>query len=195
MSDRPAGGPGTYEPKAGKVAWVVFYVCALATVALGLYAVSVPGLDFFLAIAVIYAGVAIGLTWVLCFSITAFRARLHITPTGWMRWLGIPILGTLFVVLVAMDVPLRVRFELSRPALEQAEARVEAGETIQPGWIGLYPIERIDRLPNGARFLVSGSGFLDPCGFAYNRGERPPVLGEDSYYELVGGWWVWRESW
>ena len=54
---------------------------------------------------------------------------------------------------------------------------------------------RVDRYENGFRFLIWGSGFLDPVGFAYASEGEPPIVGEDRYEPLGGGWWHWTESW
>ncbi len=78
--------------------------------------------------------------------------------------------------------------------MEDAASQIAANPGAAPAWIGLYPVERIDRYENGCRFLIWGSGFLDPVGFAYPAGE-PPRIGEDRYEFIGDGWWHWTESW
>jgi hypothetical protein len=61
--------------------------------------------------------------------------------------------------------------------------------------IGLWQVDRAERVRGGMRFLVAGTGFLDPVGFAYSPQGTPPVIGEDDYVHLEGAWYVWTESW
>jgi hypothetical protein len=62
--------------------------------------------------------------------------------------------------------------------------------------IGLFDAEQIERFEGGYRFLVKGTGFLDPAGLAYSPDGPPPDLGgEDSYEAFSGPWWIWVESW
>lgn len=45
------------------------------------------------------------------------------------------------------------------------------------------------------RFLVSGTGFIDPGGFAFSPDGPPAVVGEDYYTHFYGPWYIWVESW
>ena len=65
----------------------------------------------------------------------------------------------------------------------------------QRNWIGLYPVEKIEAVPSGMRFIVRGTGFLDRAGFAWSPNGTPTVIGEDHYKHLAGPWYAWRESW
>jgi hypothetical protein len=100
-------------------------------------------------------------------------------------------------VAVATDAAMRARFELSRSAMDSAARDVLAGRrdprTIDR--IGLWELDRAERVQGNFRFLVAESGFLDPVGFAYSTHGRPPYVSEDSYWHLSGPWWVWEESW
>ena len=91
--------------------------------------------------------------------------------------------------------PFEARLAGSRAGMEEAAVEVMAGPNASPGWIGLYPVERIDRYEKGFRFLISGSGFLEPIGFAYVSEGQPPIVGEDRYEPMGDGWWYWTESW
>lgn len=63
------------------------------------------------------------------------------------------------------------------------------------GRVGLFPVRSVESFGGGVRFLVNEC-MVDMCGFAYSSEGRPPNLGgEDSYYHLEGGWFLWEESW
>jgi len=65
----------------------------------------------------------------------------------------------------------------------------------QRRWSGLYRVHSSTLFPGGGgRFLVADSGFFDTNGFAYAPDAQPPVIGQDFYDPLDGGWWLWRES-
>ena len=111
--------------------------------------------------------------------------------TSWAMALGLLVLS---YALSITDLPADVRFALSRSALDRAASDVMAGRPVPTGWIGLYPIENVERTPHGMRFLVSGAGFLDRFGYAYSeRGEPPNVTGLDEYEAVGDGWWAWVE--
>lgn len=92
-------------------------------------------------------------------------------------------------------VPLQVRFELSRPALEQAAADSASGQPAGPGWIGLIPVDSVETVDGVTLFIVPGTGgFLaSPCGLAYAGGQRPN-LGYRLQGEIANGWWVWCDN-
>jgi hypothetical protein len=97
---------------------------------------------------------------------------------AWARWLGIPALVLLTWGLVQSDLPMAVRFELSRSQLEQAAARAERGMQAEAGWVGLIRVEAV-RVTNGTTvFVLNGNerGVSGGCGLAYAAG-RDPGLG------------------
>jgi hypothetical protein len=95
-------------------------------------------------------------------------------------------------VLIGIDAPVRARFEASRPAFDQVAAEVMAGGATAPRTIGLYDIDRLERTPDGVRFVVEGSGFIDASGFAYAPdGDPRQPDSDDIYRPLGGGWFRW----
>jgi hypothetical protein len=120
--------------------------------------------------------------------------RLRFGVGAWVRWLGVPlILGVVYVMAQAM-VPFDVRLSLSRDGMNQAAVEIMAGGSTDRSWIGLYPVGRVERIPNGMRFTVAGGGFIDGWGFAYSTDDTPAnVAGNDEYEHLDGGWWIWTD--
>jgi hypothetical protein len=147
-----------------------------------------PGILFYIAVALaVFEGVWVSsiqdfggalltmLIWGLLAAIWGFRllgalitSRVHLPVAEWTRWLGVPlVLGVVFVWTQTGE-PFEVRLALSRPAMDQAAAEIIAGGSTDRGWIGLWPVEDVERLPGGMRFVISGCGFIDRCGFAYS---------------------------
>jgi hypothetical protein len=112
-------------------------------------------------------------------------------------WLALPVIVLAAAIAVALDAPMRARFELSRPAMDSAAQDVLSGrrdpQTIDR--IGLWEVERSERARGTFRFLVKESGLFDPVGFAYSPRGRPPNFSEDSYWHVSGPWYVWEEGW
>jgi hypothetical protein len=114
-------------------------------------------------------------------------------PGRWrLRWALPMLILAGAAALMVLDVPLRLRFEASRPALDQLAAEVMAGSTSTPDSAGLYDLESLTRTPDGVRFLVEGSGFIDRFGFAFAAdGDPSDPDSDDVYRPLGGGWFVW----
>lgn len=106
--------------------------------------------------------------------------------------------GAVLLIAVAgirLDLPFRVRYTLSRAALQHAADDIRGGQSPTfPTWIGLFHVRAADSAGGAVRF-VTGTCFLDECGLAHSRAGEPPRVGEDSYVHLTGPWWRWRRSW
>lgn len=173
-----------------RLAWIGLLgalVCAT------LYAVSVPGWYFELTLAVICAWILVGAGWLVPVAARVIRRR-RLEPADMI----VPALAAVVGALVFLDAPLHARYRLSRGAMDAAAKRVlahpERARSIHR--IGLWPTDRVERIPGGMRFTVSGAGFLDPGGFAYSpRGDPANAGGEDAYTHLDGPWYLWDESW
>lgn len=95
-------------------------------------------------------------------------------------------------ILMASGLPTRVRFEASRSAFDQLATDVMAGGSTDVQSVGLYDIELLEQTPDGVRFLVLGSGFIDVTGFAFSTdGDPSDSNSEDVYRPLGGGWYQW----
>jgi hypothetical protein len=140
-------------------------------------------------------GMGLLAVWLYRLLPTLIHRRLRLPLRDWLLWIGLPtiVIATHYAFLSPF--PFEARLGASRPGMNQAAARIMVDADAAPGWIGLYPVDRIDRYETGFRFLIWGSGFLDPVGFAYASEGEPPIVGEDRYEPIGDGWWHWTESW
>ncbi len=151
--------------------------------------------SFLMAVQALLAWFLMAGIWLIRFFFgAAWTKRLRLPILHWIRWMAIPlVLGAVFL-LTETSVPSDVRLSLSRQAMDQAAAEVMAGGSTDRSWIGLYPAERVERITNGMRFAIAGSGFIDQLGLAYSTDDYPAgTYGTDEYSPLGGGWWTWVE--
>lgn len=73
-----------------------------------------------------------------------------------IRWALAPSLFAVAAVIVFGGYAFDVRFEVSRPALENAAAETSAGRAPGAGWIGLYPVRRVSTVGGSVRVEVDG---------------------------------------
>ncbi len=141
------------------------------------------------------AGTVLLAVWLYRVIPTLVHRRVRLTAREWGQWLGLPALVIATYLAFLSPIPFDARLAASRGGMTAAAAEILTDADAEPAWIGLYPVGRIDRYENGFRFLIWGSGFLDPVGFAYASEGEPPRIGEDRYQPLGDGWWRWTESW
>jgi hypothetical protein len=116
----------------------------------------------------------------------------------WIRWLAAPLMGVTVIGLLYFNVPSPARFALSEPSLERFARQISAtGETTEhpDRRIGLYALTQIERIEGGARFLVSGTGFLNSHGFAWSPKGMPEVESHTDYIHIRGPWYEWVSRW
>ena len=153
---------------------------------LTLFEVSTPGLSVWaLALALYWLALAIAWSWML----GPGPGR-----RGWAPWMFVPlvlVLGT--VLLVKADAPLRVRFALSEPSLERY-ARSVRNDYDSDRWWGLYFVDDVEKIPGGARFMVTDLTMdWKSYGFAYSP-DRVPDPEEGNYEHLKGPWYIWSDG-
>lgn len=173
---------------------------ALISTALGAYTLwgfSVPGGPSMGTFALLALGwFATGGYW-LVRLVTSLGAG-GSTPfrQAWRRWIVPPIVVLITAGLLLTSAPLLVRFNLSQSEMDQLARASQSGvEMLDVRRVGLFPVRNVESFDGGVRFLVNEC-MVDMCGFAYSSEGRPPNLGgEDSYYHLEGGWFLWEESW
>lgn len=174
---------------------MLWYATITLLVLLTLFTFSVPEGYFVPMLALMYAWPALLLVTIAWYIVSAIRKRTAVPHRAHVVAMA-ALLGT--AAAIVFELPLLARFAASQPEMSTlvAEAKQDPGLRREQDRIGLWSAERIQGNEGGVRFIVSGTGFLDPGGSAYSANGEPPNLGgEDHYRHLVGGWYVWRESW
>jgi hypothetical protein len=111
-----------------------------------------------------------------------------------------PALALACIALIANEVPSSIWFNQSRPALEQAANRAQAGEQVGNRVIGLMPVGEVKANSDGTTlfFLDESDLLFSECGLAYKANGTPDVSNEpyDSLGDepLAPGWWVFCEN-
>lgn len=179
-------------PRGINLAW---YSIVSGAVVLSLVSTSVPGGYFFLQMALLYGWAVLLAVTLLAYLISAARRR---TPKPRLAH-AVPVIA--FIVTVGLSLvqaPLLAGFFISSSAMNDLvrDAKRDPNSFDKPTRVGVWPVERAESYKGGVRFLVKGTGFLDPGGFAYSENGKPPNIGGEDYYEhLHGNWYVWTESW
>lgn len=136
----------------------------------------------------------LGLYWL--FRVAAAPLAGGSLREGWGWWFAAPAIVVVTAGLLLSSAPLRLRIALSMDDMNRfATSVMQDPSGPHPNRVGSFPIGRVEDFDGGMRFLVRGTGFLDPFGFAYSPAGKPPRLGEDSYWHLDGPWYLWEESW
>lgn len=180
------------RPRGISLAW---YLVVAGAVVLSLASVSVPGGYFVLQLGLFYGWAAILVGAVVAYLLSAIRRR---TPKPRLGHTVPVIAFVLTVVLAVVQVPLLVGYFVSAGSMNalMREAARDPKSFDKPGRVGVWSVERVESYKGGVRFLVKGTGFLDPGGFAYSEKGQPPNIGGEDYYDhLHGNWYVWSESW
>ncbi|TWT42054.1 hypothetical protein RAS1_31810 [Phycisphaerae bacterium RAS1] len=87
---------------------------------------------------------------------------------GRHRWVILPLCAILLISAGLTEWPLRLRFRLSRGALERAAKAALAGRPPHcPRLIGAYYVERV-MVSGTVVEIVTGQSIIDPTGFEYN---------------------------
>jgi len=104
----------------------------------------------------------------------------------------LPLLCALGVLLLPPESTLlRWRLRLSASALEAS-----AQETWQQSrLVGLFVVSEKTVVGDELRFKTAECHILDACGLVYSPAGPPQTVGEDSFTQIAGSWWHWRDSW
>ncbi|MFG1755781.1 hypothetical protein [Streptosporangium sandarakinum] len=148
--------------------------------------VSAPGLSVW-ALALVPYWLALAIAW-------SWMVGRGPGRRGWAPWMFVPltlVLGT--VLLVKTDVPLHARFALSEPSLERY-ARSVRSDYAGDRWWGLYRVDEVEKIPGGARFMVTELTMdWKSYGFAYIP-DRAPDPEEGRYEHFTGPWYIWSDG-
>ena len=135
--------------------------------------------------------------------------------SSWRGFLVAPVLVVVAGGLIALDVPVRVGFAISRAEMQAVADRVldarmpEGGPSdgldadldhvdVQ-GRYGLYTITHVRGFPNGVVLFESNGAFFDDAGFAYfpdgNLPDGDGSFESPDFRALGGGWYAFTSSW
>jgi hypothetical protein len=174
----------------------------LANALLTLAAFSGPAPYFLLVLLCFAAWLGLGGLWMLRLVVGLIVAWRYRQPTfrqaiTWRRYAVAPAILAVTVVLAIAQIPWHIGYLFSRPWMDSfaKEVMQSPGNPRQFALVGVYPVDRVEKLVHGMRFRVADSDFLDTAGFAYSPDGPPAVIGEDTYQPLGDGWYLWFESW
>ncbi len=212
----PAGSPASSESGATRPrswAWFdeppgwAFHAVLGVNLALLLWAASAPGWVSIPAFGgQLFLGV-LGILWLgrLIAFVAAARDQ---RAVGDRRAFAIaPALVLLFVGVVAVDVPLKIRWSMSRESFERVVAD-GPGATDDDRWrvlegprsLGSYDVSSIDQFRDAVFFFESSGGFMDDTGFACLPSGPFPELEngnfENPQFDHLGGcWYTFTAGW
>jgi len=114
-----------------------------------------------------------------------------------------PLVVIATAALMVTDIPLQVRFDLSRGAMQEAVDTMPSGDdmVLGPGLVGTYVIRSMERVEGGVLLGETiGDSPINDAGFAYLPDGPTPELENGSFespqwHDLGGGWWSWTASW
>jgi len=160
---------------------------------------SDAGLSLFVVLASVWGGGALVLLWSIRLVLYVVATRKVPESRRWRQWAIEPLALMVCFTLAWSGLAFRARFLLSRPALDRyARAPTVVAPHYPPTQgprVGLFWIREAEVLPGGVVRMITTDCMFDDCGLAYSPGGEPPVIGEDRYTALGGGWWHWWRSW
>ncbi|MEW6252996.1 MAG: hypothetical protein AB1716_20350, partial [Planctomycetota bacterium] len=178
-------------------------VAVVGAAVLTLIACVPPGTYFLLLFPLTFFWVGVVAWWLMRVLAGVIIALHYRQPPLWRypharRWLVTPLVFATMIALLSFEVPFRVGFWISRPALDRFALSVldQAAASHPDRRVGLYRAEDINVHQGLIEFRVGGTGFLDFNGFAYFADQRagPPAGTRREYTPLGDGWYTWWED-
>lgn len=180
-----------------------FHLCLALPAGGWLIALSVPGFNYSLYVQSVAALGVLGLVWVVrLIGYGAVRFLRQATRPAWW-FLIAPAVGALCVGLLYQDVPLKVRWHLSRSEFQGAvdEAMADGDDwSGERQRLGLYTVRTAYRQGEAVIFYERHGALSNDAGFAYLPDGPFPEL-ENGGFEnpqfrhLDGNWYTWTASW
>lgn len=191
----PTGKPAAPARKGYRWLWFVAPPAVAATVSL-LGAVF-PGGSLYVWSYALFFWILVAVGWVVLLLLPRYRKRLGIVVA--------PLLALLTYGVVAADLPIRMAFAVSEPALsayvrslplhpeDVTMGDVETGLGVE--WVGVFPVGRAARhLGSTDLGVVGAGGWLEFCGLTYVTGDRTQKFHFSSVDHLSGDWYVTCED-
>ena len=182
------------------------HALTIGTAMISLWAATTHGPDFLFSIILGLLCLVIIVIWLgralVRFIVAAFFRRGGWAYPGWRNWLVAPVIALLVTGLMRYDVPMRVAFSLSRPAMTRLVQSTLSLPSVNPPndvRVGRYRATDIRRVHGGVQFNVANNGFMDGeyFGFAYFPGKKPESEGDTRwgtlYSHLSGNWYSFNE--
>jgi hypothetical protein len=181
--------------------WILHVLLGLALLVY-LAASSAPGSLFRASVGATLVVLVLVLTWVARVAgyLVARRAG---RAEGSPWWLAVaPLLIVVTLLLVATDVPLRLRFAQAKGDFEDRVEQIDAGETEGEravdlgGSYGTYDISRVGQTADGNAivFFTSKGGLFQDVGFAYIPDDPDEadleLVGDPQLTSLGGDWYA-----
>ncbi len=160
--------------------WLLFLLMPLSSTGL-----AFPSFLFVFGLTVLLGTLSLGL-------VLTRQPVKHSSVVGWLLY---PLAAVwLLVLFLSSQSPVnplfRLRFYLSRPALEDAtRSALSQAPLATPAWIGLFPVRRIDAYPPEVRFISDGCGVLDECGLISIPGPILAGRSKTRVKHLEGAWY------
>ena len=198
------GATTTVEPEPVQARWTaeralgwILCILVLLAVASTLAVASLPGSMFFVLAPLALLWIACAGIWIALVVLDVRRRR----PSA--VTLVVPWVVVATAVLSLTDIPLQVRFDLTRSAFDDAVATMPAGEDFiyDRRLVGTYMIRSMERVDGGVIMAEEiGDSLINDAGFAYLPAGPTPDLENGSFespqwHDLGGGWWSWTASW
>lgn len=114
--------------------------------------------------------------WCVASLITGFE---HHRPGTAPAWAKTPLIFAILIVCIFLRLPLYATFLVSLPSMSRiAQQSVNSGAPPKMSWIGIYPVERIEVIAGGMRFIVSGTGFMNQGALPTVQTDHPSASGK-----------------
>ena len=160
---------------------------------LGLVGSAIPGEHFLLGLSVVLL-LVLFVFWFQRLVVYLIVGWWHGRPREEMRatraWTLLPTLCALLAVLHLLQVPIYLGFFVNEPFLDRVVVKVAAssGTALKETRVGLYPVNQVLKVGNGARIKVRGAG----GGFGHFPNGTPSGSRMISYRRLWGHWYTWQ---
>jgi hypothetical protein len=195
--------------------WLSLFLVSAASLGT-LYAAIFNGIvDPVLGITIRGLWLVVAILWlVLLFrlghSIPRRRSQAARNPMNWMMIVLPPLLASVTILLINLQMPLRVAFAVSRPSMNQLAQQVLQSNPsrFSDRRVGIFKAQEIKQVEDGIQFKASDMCFITGCtnsfGFAYFSGGQLPASvlqkrslstpAETKYTRINGKWFWWMKE-
>ena len=176
-------------------------LAVVAAIVVTLWRARLPGEHFNFRNPVLWGWLMIAAVWT-AWPVIRFATLSHfgwpksaIKPMRRAHWV-IPMLVLAMVLTLDFQLPRKLAFRQSRPAIEALAREVMSQPHLQHDnrWVGLYFAKRMRALPGGFRFTAQDDDVQFKAGFEYMPSLNPKTNSFHAYTYMGDGWWAWRDE-